>query len=198
MSQDELALKDIIKNSEDLVKWLAKYAYDPEFPFEPTDRGRTTHRFQRVGLEHYKSIVFLLSRQHSTSAYSLIRIMIEILVKGQWVLHKASDSNIAFFAKNARFEKKYQMNFKNIADELKSVSDGHQALIDEKDAIWNPLNNYLHTGKLPEETSLQEINATLIYLNYLTVLLVADMQPQSRSKDIFSKKITELKNLFSM
>ena len=194
MRQDELALRDAIKNSEDLVGWLGKYTYDPKFPFEPTDRGRTTRRFQRIGLEHYKSIVFLLSHQHYTSAYSLIRIMIEILVKGQWVLHKASDKNIAFFVKNLKFNKK----FKNIADELKSVSDGHKALIDEKDAIGNPLNDYLHTGKLPEETSLQEVNATLIYLNYLTVLLVADMQPQSRPKDIFSKKITELKNLFSM
>ena len=193
MSQDELALKDTIKNSEDLVGWLEKYAYDQNFPYESTDRGMITHRFLRIGLEHNKSIILLLSHQHYTSAYSLIRVMIEILLKGQWVLHKASDSNIAFFAENVRFEKKYQRDFRKIADELKSISDGHKALIDEKDAIWNPLNDYLHTGKLPEQTSLQEVNATLIYLNYLTILLVADMQPQGRPKDIFSKKILELK-----
>jgi hypothetical protein len=97
MRQDESTLRATIKNSKNFVKWLGKFAYDPKFPFESTDRGRITRRFQRIGLEHYNSIVFLLSPQHYTSAYSLIRIMIEILLKGQWVFHKASDSNIAFF-----------------------------------------------------------------------------------------------------
>lgn len=95
-----------------------------------------------IAIEHHASIVLLVQSQLYGSAFALLRVEFEALVRGMWLRHAASPHDIELFLKD-----KVNLSFKELIGSIEETSSfKHEMMSVIKEAHWSIFNSFTHTG----------------------------------------------------
>jgi hypothetical protein len=95
------------------------------------------------GIEHHEAIVLLIRSKLTGSAFSLARVVVEVLVRGAWIMCCATPEQVTRFIK----EDKIDPTFGEMSEAI-DKSQGITYFRDLKQRTWGMLNSYTHTGIL--------------------------------------------------
>lgn len=109
-----------------------------------TNRSRAAAACFALAQEHHHSIVVLIERRLYGSAFSLVRVEFEAYVRGEWLIHCATDAQVESFIKGSE-PPKLGLLISAIESALDS-SEGNLAAL--KKAHWSAMCEYTHTGGL--------------------------------------------------
>jgi hypothetical protein len=110
----------------------------------PDDEWSTTvAAFIDQAFEHHAAIILLIRSALFGSAFALLRLLIEIVVRGVWIAACATDAEIQ------RFREKDEIDH-TFGDMAKAIDAacGIDYFYDLKKRSWAALNSYTHTGNL--------------------------------------------------
>lgn len=116
--------------------------------FNATDRLRLSVALFDLVHEHSKAVCLLLDRapahRLTGSAFALVRPTFETFVRGLWLRHCATDSEIAGFANDDKIDKKID----NLLQKIES-KDGYDVgvLSCIKNSVWRAMCSYTHGGQ---------------------------------------------------
>lgn len=109
-----------------------------------TTRSRAAAACFALAQEHHYSIVVLIDRRLYGSAFSLVRVEFEAYVRGEWLIHCATDAQVESFIKGSE-PPKLGLLISAIESAL-DFSEGN--LVALKKAHWSAMCEYTHTGGL--------------------------------------------------
>lgn len=95
-----------------------------------------------VALEHQAAIALLHSASLNGSAFALLRVLAESLVRGLWLLHCATDTELQKFKKGT-IDKTFDQLVKEFEGTIGTPSG---VLSGFKASAWKALNGFTHTG----------------------------------------------------
>jgi hypothetical protein len=127
-----------------------------------------------VAIEHQAAIALLCKLKHFGSMHALMRILIESVVRGLWILYCATDAELDIFEKRG-----IEMHFGDLTAEIeKTIGSNQPTLSQMKVKVWREMNDFTHTGYIqvtrrhgegvlgsnyPEENVIKCINAAGAY-----------------------------------
>lgn len=121
--------------------WLHDRTNGLELP-ATEDRLRISQPLFYLALEHYDSIVILLSHRLIGSAFALARPLLEACVRGKWIICAATDTDIQKFS-NGKLEHRFQY----LLDQIGNTPEAGGAWLKETKRLnWNALNDLTHGG----------------------------------------------------
>lgn len=123
-----------------LIKWIDENTAGLAFPTD--DRTMLAIGCFDVAIEHQAAIAVLTSASLHGSAFALLRVLAESLVRGLWLHACATDAELAQF-KRGKFDKKFQTLINEY--ELK-IGTPAGVLSNFKTTAWDALNGFTHTG----------------------------------------------------
>jgi hypothetical protein len=95
-----------------------------------------------VALEHQAAIALLYTSSLFGSGLALLRVLTESLVRGLWLLHCASPSELEQFKRG-----KVTKTFATLVSEVEAaIQDVNGVLSGFKATAWDGLNGFTHTG----------------------------------------------------
>jgi hypothetical protein len=124
----------------ELIKWIDEHTSGLSLPAD--DRSLLAVGCFDVALEHQGAIALLFSAELYGSAFALLRVLAESLVRGLWLLHCATDIEMNKF-KNGKLDKKFDQLVKEFEAKI-GTPDG--VLSSFKKTAWSALNGFTHTG----------------------------------------------------
>lgn len=95
------------------------------------------------GIEHHEAIVLLIRSKFVGSAFALVRLIVEILVRGAWFTCCATPAQVTKFIEKDEID----LSFGQMSDAI-DASQGIDFFHDFKTRTWSTLNSYTHTGVL--------------------------------------------------
>lgn len=95
------------------------------------------------GIEHHDSILVLIRSKLTGSAFALVRVVMEILVRGAWIMCCATPKQVTRFIN----EDKIDPTFGDMSEAI-DKSQSITYFSDLKQKTWGMLNSYTHTGIL--------------------------------------------------
>jgi hypothetical protein len=140
--QYSAALTAKILSAQQLSAWLLEHQPSETMA---TDRNRIAGAFFNIALDHHVALVFLMSHQMVSPAFSLARSVWEAYVRGLWARELASDNELRKFIAGQGDPKMVSI--------VKAIKD-HPDLDNENkiaklhDQAWTALNSYGHGGSL--------------------------------------------------
>lgn len=95
-----------------------------------------------VAIEHQAAIALLCDSHLFGSMHAMMRILVESVVRGLWILHCATEAEID------RFEKRgIDKHFGELTAEIEAAIGAHQPTLSQMKAnAWVTLNDFTHTG----------------------------------------------------
>lgn len=123
-----------------LISWIDCSAVDLEIPTD--ERSMLAAGCFDIALEHQAAIAALYVPSLHGSMLALLRVLTESLVRGLWLLHCATDSELQKF-KAGRIDKTFEQL---IVDFEKKIDTPDGALSSFKANAWTALNGFTHTG----------------------------------------------------
>lgn len=117
-----------------------------------SDRVLTSRIMCEVVFEHAESIKILIARGSYTSAFGLVRLQYEVVVRAVWLLYAASDQWVSTLLRDATPEGAEKANKLPSLSEMLKALDGKAPevavnMIQEfKDVSWKPLCSFVHGG----------------------------------------------------
>lgn len=123
-----------------LIKWIDENTAGLVFPTD--DRTMLAIGCFDVAIEHQAAIAFLISASIHGSAFALLRVLAESLVRGLWLQACATDAELAKF-KRGKLDKTFQTLINEY--ELK-IGTPSGVLSNFKTTAWEALNGFTHTG----------------------------------------------------
>lgn len=106
-------------------------------------RSRVAFACFAVAQQHQSAILILLQRQPrlEATAFALLRPLLEATLRGEWILHCASDEQVKTFALGG----KKQLDMSSVVRALENMNSGsnaHQVLYAN---LWSIVSAYTHT-----------------------------------------------------
>ena len=124
----------------DLIRWIDEHTAG--LSFETGDRNMLAVGCFDVAIEHQAAIALLHSSGLYGSAFALLRVLAEALVRGLWLLHSASEAELQKFKRG-----KVDKTFDELVKEVEKVIGDSQAVLSGfKKSAWACLNGFTHTG----------------------------------------------------
>ena len=77
--------------------------------FKRSKRKLVSAALYDIANEHGKGICTLFENKHDVCGFAMMRIQFETFVRAAWLLHCATDNEIANFIKKIIFKKKYKI-----------------------------------------------------------------------------------------
>lgn len=124
----------------DLIQWINENTAD--LSFKTGDRNMLAIGCFDVALENQAAIALLHSAGLYSSAFALLRVLAEALVRGMWLLHCASEGELAKF-KHGKLDQTFDQLTKAVE---KAIGDPLEVLSRFKRVAWASLNRFTHTG----------------------------------------------------
>ena len=117
--------------------------------FEKSNRKVAAATLYDVANDHGKGICTLFENNHDVSAFSLMRVQFETLIRGAWLLHCATDLELnAFLVKDKiELESKERFYFGDMIEAVERAKDWSGKLSEIKSFSWSALNSYTHGGQ---------------------------------------------------
>lgn len=130
-----------VQVARDFGIWLHERTNGLELP-ATKDRLRFSEALFYLALEHYDSIVILLSHRLIGSAYALVRPLLETYVRGKWILCAATETDIQKFSKG-----KLEYPLQYLLDQIGNAAETGGAWLQKmKKLNWDVLNDLTHGG----------------------------------------------------
>ena len=129
----------------ELAAWIEQLVYD--LPFPDSVRARLAGTCFLVAQEHHQAILLLLSQTHPlhAPAFALVRPVFDTYLRGLWLAHCATDTELERFAKGETLPKMRDMRAMLTAIEQVPRFDSRQ-LSDIYNQSWSAMCSYTHTG----------------------------------------------------
>lgn len=163
-------VRDAIAASRNLAAEFDSNVNGIEFP--ALDRARLAAALLDQAHEHHKAIHTLLDTDLRGSAFSLIRIMFETMIRGCWLFRCATDEQVTKFQSDG-----LKLPIAELIVDLERVYDGGSGLLSKVTTqYWSAWCSYAHGGYLQ---AVRRINPESIGPSYsdcevLEVLAFAD------------------------
>jgi len=157
-----------------------------------------------VAIEHQAAIALLCKSKHFGSMHALMRILIESVVRGLWILHCATDAELDIFEKRG-----IEKHFGDLTAEIEMAIGSNQPTLSQmKVNVWRAMNDFTHTGYIqvtrrhgegvlgsnyPEEDVIKCINAAGAY-GLLASSQLSAMAKQDTLTEAHLKKMGEYAN----
>lgn len=123
-----------------LVRWIDENTAGLTFPAD--DRTMLTLGCFDVAIEHQAAIALLTSASIYGSAFALLRVLTESVVRGLWLQACATDAELTKF-KRGRLDK----SFATLIEEYElKIGTPSGVLSNFKATAWDALNGFTHTG----------------------------------------------------
>ncbi len=123
-----------------LIGWIDQHTSGLSFPTD--DRTMIALGCFDVAIEHQAAIALLAGASLHGSAFALLRVLAESLIRGLWLLHCASEGELEKF-KRGKLDKKIPILISEFETKIGTPAG---VLTNFKEAAWNALNGYTHTG----------------------------------------------------
>lgn len=124
----------------ELMAWIDEHTSDLSLPAD--ERSLLAIGCFDVAIEHQAAIALLYSSELHGSAFALLRVLAESLVRGLWLLHCASDNQLQKFKKGKVDETFAQL----VAIVEAKIGTPNGVLSGFKATAWPALNGFTHTG----------------------------------------------------
>ena len=123
-----------------LIAWIDQHTSGITLPAD--ERSLIAVGCFDVAIEHQAALALLHSSELYGSAFSLLRVLTESLVRGLWILECATDSQIQKFKKG-----KLDKSFSELITEVENkIGTPGGPLSGFKTVAWSALNGFTHTG----------------------------------------------------
>ncbi len=123
-----------------LVRWIDENTAGLGFPTD--DRTLLALGCFDVAIEHQAAIALLASASMYGSAFALLRVLTESLVRGLWLHACATDVELAKFMRG-----KLDKSFATLIEEYELKIDTPSGVLSSfKTTAWDALNGFTHTG----------------------------------------------------
>jgi len=149
-----------------------------------------------VAVENHAAIIILIQSQLYGSALSLLRVQLEALVRGTWLLHVATPEQCV------KYMKSDVPKFYKLIEEVEAAIDKKDSLLSLiKESHWGIFNDFTHTGieaiirrKGPETTGhlnyrTEEIVKVLRHSGLYTVLAATELASLSKNQMLINKTL---------
>ncbi|MCK5545951.1 MAG: hypothetical protein KAI27_01170 [Rhodospirillaceae bacterium] len=130
---------ETIKKSEDFIQWLDKQIVKLKMPSD--SRNRLAGGCLDVALEHQKAILLLIAKKLYGSAFALVRILYESYIRGIWLQHCATESQLTQFRNGT------VPLFHKLIEDIEKIDGFENGFLTEfKKNSWARMNGFVHTG----------------------------------------------------
>jgi hypothetical protein len=153
-----MSIASALAASESLVNGIDAFG-EGGVPFPTTDRARLAAALLDQVHEHHSAIRQLVRSGAVGSAFALVRVAFETMVRGIWIFRCASDAEIQAFQSD-RLEKPLSRLIAEVED---AVGVPGTALSSAKNRYWAGMCSYAHGGYLQ---AMRRITADDIGPNY--------------------------------
>ena len=185
-----------------LIKWIDENTAGLAFPAD--DRTMLAIGCFDVAIEHQAAIALLASASIHGSAFALLRVLAESLVRGLWLHACATDAELAKFKRG-----KLDKNFQTLINEYElKIGTPSGVLSNFKTTAWDSLNGFTHTGfhqvsrrhtpsRLEGSYPDEEVAKALGVAGALGMIAAGQllaMSNQAHLFDTYNKKMTEYAN----
>jgi hypothetical protein len=133
---------------DDAKEQAVKYGGQiPEMRLQSTPRNRVAFACFAIAHQHHSAILMLLDRPSplTATAFALLRPTLEATLRGEWVLHCATDEQIKSFALGGT----RQLDMASVIQAIERVnpgSDAHKILYKDN---WHIVSAYTHSFEHP-------------------------------------------------
>lgn len=129
-----------VTEAEQLIQWLDGKIDGVEI--KSNERTRLAAGCFDLALEHHRAIVLPISGGIYGSAFSLVRLLFEAYVRGVWLHHCASDTELERFKSD-----KLHRTFESIVRDVETVDGFDEGVLsDVKRQSWKAMNSFTHGG----------------------------------------------------
>lgn len=133
-------IDEYIRNTYQLMNILNEKMDGLELPVSLA--ARVSGALLHLSLEHFCSIIILISNRLNGSAASLIRLQYEALIRGMFFYHCASEEDASNFTSGAEPPKIKQMIER--LEEIPELASGVLSKVHGRE--WREMNSYTHGG----------------------------------------------------
>ena len=124
----------------ELITWIDEHTSGLALPAD--ERSLLAAGCFDVALEHQGAIAVLHKAALHGSAFALLRVLAEALVRGLWLLSCATDAELRKFKKG-----KIDKTFDQLVNEIEAGFGTHGGVLSSfKQSAWTALNGFTHTG----------------------------------------------------
>ena len=123
-----------------LIGWIDQNTSGLSFPTD--DRTMLALSCFDIAIEHQAAIALLAGASLYGSAFALLRVLVESLVRGLWLQSCATDAEIEKFKRG-----KLDKTFAKLAEEFETKIETPSGVLSNfKATAWDALNGFTHTG----------------------------------------------------
>jgi hypothetical protein len=133
-------LSKAITKSKELSIWVSQNI--DGLPMASDQRLRLSAGCLHLAFDHHDAIILLVEHGIYGSAFALLRLIFEAYIRGIWLLHCASETDLDKFEQD-----KFNRTFGSLIGDLEkheAYSEGILSLV--KQDSWNLLNSFTHSG----------------------------------------------------
>ena len=124
----------------ELITWIDEHTSGLTLPAD--ERSLLAAGCFDVALEHQGAIAVLHNAELHGSAFALLRVLAEALVRGLWLLSCATDAELGKFKRG-----KLDKTFDQLIKEIEAGFGTHGGVLSGfKQSAWTALNGFTHTG----------------------------------------------------
>ncbi|MCI5210836.1 MAG: hypothetical protein D3910_19075 [Candidatus Electrothrix sp. ATG2] len=150
-------MQELIEKSKATIRWID--SKKDGLPIDSDGRTKLSAACFDLVLEHQKSVVLLIEKHLNGSAFALIRLIFDAYIRGLWLYHSASETEIEKY-KNEKLKKPFGDLIKDV-EKIDGYSSG--ILSQAKKAGWDAMNSYTHSGFLHLTRRVSEDSIEPIY-----------------------------------
>ena len=123
-----------------VIAWIDQYTSGLSFPTD--DRTMLALGCFDVAIEHQAAIALLAGASFHGSAFALLRVLAESLIRGLWLLSCATEGELEKFKRG-----KLDKTFATLINEFETkIGTPAGVLTNFKETAWDALNGFTHTG----------------------------------------------------
>ena len=123
-----------------VIAWIDQYTSGLSFPTD--DRTMLALGCFDVAIEHQAAIALLAGASLHGSAFALLRVLAESLIRGLWLLSCATEGELEKFKRG-----KLDKTFATLINEFETkIGTPAGVLTNFKESAWDALNGFTHTG----------------------------------------------------
>lgn len=142
---EHLSQSDVVKagisKAGDLLAWIDRKLHRIELKGD--HRHRIPAQLFDLALEHAAGILQLVAAKNYASAFALVRCEFECFVRGAWLHHRATDTEIEAFVQKDEIKPKMW----ELIEALEAAPPFQDKLLSSvKDTAWKAMNGYTHGG----------------------------------------------------
>lgn len=137
----------ILEKAVKLTSWLAENV--PERDVPDTFKTRAAGTCFTIVRDHQAAIVHLIETGHPSPAFSLSRSVYEGYLRGQWLLHCATEAQADHYLDGKELEdaKGKRLSISDLINDLEQTSNFSKGtLSDIKKKAWGALCDFAHVG----------------------------------------------------